>query len=532
MSFVNYIKRQESVLYCGDKPILLRGFGLGGWLLPEGYMWKLYNKCDRPRRMEELITELCGSEYATSFWEKYFSSYINEYDIALIAAKGFNCVRLPMNARYLYTHLDGKYDWNEQGFSYINRLIKWCRKHNVYIILDMHGAPGGQTGTNIDDSIDDKPELFMNRQCQLDLIALWKEIAGRYVDEPVIAGYDLLNEPLPNWVSEHNHKVVPLYNELIQAIRSVDRNHLIIIEGVHWATDFSIFDVLKKDEIDHNLMLQFHKYWSPPDEESLAYFLDYRDKLNLPLFMGEGGENNLMWYSAVFPLYGRLNISWSFWSYKKMDCSNSPISFMTPTRWNRLIKYIDGKISISREEAIVIFNEFLDNLQKPIVNHAVFNSLECRVPIRIHCEFFNGYSNMTTRQKGADLRCNSPVNIFFENGKLGVPDYKRYNGEPEPQEENLIVEIREGERLKYEFLKEISTDVIQISILARGEGQLAICCEDVKYTWDIKGNWTTLNWQFKSSKAVKEKHELYLLCQSGHLQLDYIDLNGLNKSSY
>ena len=44
-------------LMAGGAPLLLRGFGLGGWLLPEGYMWKFYTKCDRPRRIEALIEE-------------------------------------------------------------------------------------------------------------------------------------------------------------------------------------------------------------------------------------------------------------------------------------------------------------------------------------------------------------------------------------------------------------------------------------------------------------------------------------------
>lgn len=51
--------------------ILLTGWGLGNWLLQEGYMWKSASaRFDRPRRMEQVIEELTGKEYAHGFWEK------------------------------------------------------------------------------------------------------------------------------------------------------------------------------------------------------------------------------------------------------------------------------------------------------------------------------------------------------------------------------------------------------------------------------------------------------------------------------
>lgn len=61
----------------------------------------------------------------------------------------------------------------------------------------MHGAPGGQTGQNIDDSPNDLPEAFMEEKYQDKLEGLWVKLATKYKDEPVVAAYDLLNEPLP-----------------------------------------------------------------------------------------------------------------------------------------------------------------------------------------------------------------------------------------------------------------------------------------------------------------------------------------------
>ncbi|MDF2485872.1 MAG: glycoside hydrolase, partial [Herbinix sp.] len=361
---MDFIKAVGRELYVGNSPILLRGFGLGGWFLPEGYMWKLYTKCDRPRRMERMIESLCSNEYAEAFWDQYMDHYITEGDIELIAKEGFNSVRLPLNARHLYQKSEQQTQLISKTFERIDRLIEWCRKYQIYVILDMHGAPGGQTGQNIDDSEADQPSLFIEKHYEEELIVLWKEIAKRYQKEAVVAGYDLMNEPLPNFFSQYNEAVLPLYRRLIREIREIDQNHMIILEGVHWATDFTIFDPFTEQEAADNIMLQFHKYWNNPDAESLQGFIKYAEELKVPLFMGEGGENNCDWYTTVFPLYERLGISWSFWSYKKMGCTNSPITFDVPRNWEKLINWIDGKYNLSSEEAMSIFDGFLQSIQK------------------------------------------------------------------------------------------------------------------------------------------------------------------------
>lgn len=204
---------EKGRLTAGGVPVLLRGFGLGGWLLPEGYMWRFYTKCDRPRRIEALIEKLCGAEYAASFWERYYGSYITEADIRLAAQNGFNSVRLPFNARHL----------REPGYlRCIDDCVRWCGKHGVYAILDMHAAPGGQTGQNIDDSERDLPELFMRPEHRDELCALWALLAARYRGEAAVAGFDLLNEPLIRKDAEHNGRLVPLYLRITEAVRRAD----------------------------------------------------------------------------------------------------------------------------------------------------------------------------------------------------------------------------------------------------------------------------------------------------------------------
>ncbi len=468
-----------------NEEILLQGFGLGGWLLPEGYMWKLYTKCDRPRRMEKLIEELCGPAYAESFWERYLDSYITRTDIAFIAQKGFNSIRLPLNARTLF---------NEETQSFypgmiarIDKLIEWCREFGIYVILDMHGAPGGQTGTNIDDSENDMPELFTVQKHREDLILLWSLLARRYKDENCIAGYDLLNEPLPNWFGSYNGLVLPLYKDLAKAIRQVDTRHMLILEGVHWATDFEIFDELESGEFDGNYMLQFHKYWSTPDIESIQKYVDCANKLNVPLFMGEGGENNLDWYAGFFNMLTGHGISYSFWSYKKMKCYNSPVTFEIPGGWDRLIEYMDNRAKLSLPEACDIFDGFIKEINRSVINNDVINAIRRQIPVSIPAEYFDEGCSVSRREKGAEIRMTEGITILFENGKTGVPDYRRYGGEVQPDTELVAVKLLGGEWVRYDFeVPEEGKYQIQVHCRAREDNTLAYIVTDRGISADIK----------------------------------------------
>ena len=127
------------------------GVGLGNWMLPEGYMWRFGDQGDRPRKIEKIVSDLIGPENAARFWSQFRRDYITEADIARIAELGFNSVRPALNARLFLTEGDNAV-YVEEGFQLLDNLVGWCRKHNLYVIIDMHGAPGGQTGANIDDS--------------------------------------------------------------------------------------------------------------------------------------------------------------------------------------------------------------------------------------------------------------------------------------------------------------------------------------------------------------------------------------------
>jgi hypothetical protein len=403
----------------GGRKVLLRGVGLGNWMLPEGYMWQFQGQADRPRRIEKVASDLIGPENAARFWAGFRKNYITEADIARIAELGFNSVRPALNARLFLTEGDdGTYV--EEGFQLLDNLVGWCRKHDVYVIIDMHAAPGGQTGQNIDDSANDQPELFTNKKNQDRLVDLWVKIAGRYKDEPTVAGYDLLNEPLPvrtGAADKYKDQLEPLYRRITTAIRQVDKRHMITLEGFDWANDWSVFST----PFDSNLFYQFHFYcWDRPTKlNDISRFLDQRKRLNAPVWVGETGEKDSTIYWATTQYFEAHNVGWSLWPWKKMETTNTPYSIKTPEGWDTIRAYTRGGPKPSAEVARKAFDQLIENikLQNCVYYPDVVNAVFRRVPGWVEAENYGhdgpnqSYFVNSTTQNSKYYRISEPVLI-------------------------------------------------------------------------------------------------------------------------
>lgn len=361
--------------------IVLTGWGLGNWLLCEGYMWLSggSERFDRPRRIEAVVEELAGKEYAASFWQQFRNNYVTEEDIRYMAELGYNSVRIPINARLFLEEGPGII-WVEEGFERLTQCIDWCEKYKLYAFIDLHGAPGGQTGANIDDCIDDMPRLFIDQDCFDKGIELWKEIARRYKDRWIVAGYDLLNEPIRPKRYENDKDLdylIPrlreFYEKTIEEIRKIDTKHLISLEGQHWATTTDIFD----KSYDSKMILHFHRYACIPDKSCYEQFIKVAEEINCPLWLGETGENSIEWFTAMYPLAADLGIGYNIWPWKKMSCKNSPLSVNKPDNWDKIIGYSKGESHPGYEEARVILNRYLENmkLENCTINHKVSQSV-------------------------------------------------------------------------------------------------------------------------------------------------------------
>ncbi len=456
--FNGYVHAEGADIVDGaGRPLLLRGVGLGNWLLPEGYMWKFGDATSSPRQIEAHIERLVGPDRAALFWTRYRDSFITESDIIRIAELGFDHVRLPLNARYL---IDGDGGFLSEGFRRIDDLLAWCARHELWVLLDLHGAPGGQTGTNIDDSRHGRPELFMDRRWRDLTIRLWEEIARRYRHDTVVLGYDLLNEPLPNeWQHTYASELVELYRDLTAAIRAIDPDHLLMYEGSHWATNWSIFT----EVWDANSALQFHRYWCPPDESSIDEYLAVRARLGLPVYMGEGGENTPEWIYTAHRLYERHGIGWNFWPWKKLDTRTSPVSAVRPERWNLIA---DPTATPDAETAWAVLLEFLHaiELARCRENTEVVNAMFARAPLTIP-----GWGHApATPDRAAHLHALGETTMWHHTA-----------GEPYTAEERLTTAIDAGERLAFALSErpsdwEIDGDGLGAAVVDWADGHLVI----------------------------------------------------------
>lgn len=354
--------------------VILTGWGLGNWLLPEGYMWLANGtRMDRPRTIERIVEEVAGKEYAASFWKQFRDNYIAEEDIAYMAQLGYNSVRIPINARLFLEEGPGL-KWVDEGFELLDRCIDWCEKYKLYAFIDLHGAPGGQTGHNIDDSIDNWPRLFTDPDCFEKGVALWKKLAERYKDRWIVGGYDILNEPLrpdmgpdaPKDTAFLLPRLREFYREAVKAIRSVDTRHTLSIEGHHWASRPDIFD----EKFDDKMIIHFHRYACMPDIECYKPFIRVAQQLNVPLWLGETGENVHEWYTAMYPLAVELGFGYNIWPWKKMDCTNSSCSVNKPEGWESIVEYSCGGAHLGYENAQRMLDQYLYNMK---LEHCTMN---------------------------------------------------------------------------------------------------------------------------------------------------------------
>ena len=352
-----YLKTKgKTIVDSDDQEILLRGFGLGGWLVQEGYQLHIPG-FGSPSSIRKMIVDLIGQENTNQFYERYINNYVTEEDIQKIASWGFNSIRLPFNYRLL-TPEDQPGVYLEEGFQIIDRLLEWCEKNELYLILDMHCAPGGQSKDNIADADGIEARLWTETANQDRTVEIWRKIAERYSTEEWIGGYDLINEPvLPSGYS--NSDLRTLYIRISRAIREVDNNHIIFIEGNWYATDFRLLT----PPFDVNMVYSFHKYWNENNQASIQNYLNIRNQNNCPLWLGETGENSNTWFYDCVQLMEKNNIGWNWWTHKKIKTTTSPYSSPISVHYQRVLDYWNGQASKpSVEYATAALLQIADNL--------------------------------------------------------------------------------------------------------------------------------------------------------------------------
>jgi endoglucanase len=368
---------QEIVNGNGEK-VLLRGIGLGGWMLQEPYMLQLSKVAGTQTEIIAKITDLIGTENTGKFYSAYRKNMITKRDIDSLKAWGFNSIRLPMHYNLFTLPVEkepvpGNNTWLNEGFELTDSLLKWCEQNEIYLILDLHAAPGGQGNDRPIADVDTlKPQLWESEANLAKTIALWKKLASRYKKEKWIGGYDLINET--NYKMPGNQPLLDLYLSITTEIRKIDKKHIIFIEGNQFANDFKGLT----PPWDDNMVYSFHKYWSPTTLETIKKYIDLREENDIPLWMGESGENNNEWYRGAVNLFESNNIGWAWWTIKKIGSKSGIMNVKRPKGYQEVIDFWAGKgPRLTESQSFATFMELAENMkiENCEVNHDVIDAL-------------------------------------------------------------------------------------------------------------------------------------------------------------
>ncbi|MBO6243221.1 MAG: cellulase family glycosylhydrolase, partial [Clostridia bacterium] len=274
------------------------------------------------KTINENLENRFGRDYKNTLLENYESSYLTSDDFAKFKELGMSVLRVPFTYMNLYEKNDqGNWKLKSNAFTRLDWIVDQCSEQGIYTILDLHGAFGSQNGQDHSgQAIDEHDEVpFYNdytlRQQTLDL---WREVATRYNGNPAVAGYDILNEP-----GEHGQETKSYhwdyYNEIYNTIRSIDQDHIIIMESCWWARNLP-----QPSQYGwQNVVYSFHHYdrehQTSVDEQKTAAdnLINDLKVFNVPIYIGEYTlfELDEAW-SYVLNLFNINGYHHTSWSYK------------------------------------------------------------------------------------------------------------------------------------------------------------------------------------------------------------------------
>ena len=320
-----------------NQEVILNAVNFGNWMVMEGYMMNSVSQAPDQHTWKEKLTPLIGTDSVKAFYDAWLTNHVTQDDINQIKAWGFNAVRLPLHYEY-FVNLGTPDVWNDQGFALLDDIISWCTAAGIYVILDLHAAPGGQSdNSGISDYDSTKPSLWESRDNRSKTVRLWDKISERYKDEPWVAGYDLINEP--NWNLPGGTLLRDLYEDLTRVIRANGDDHILFIEGNSYSNDYTGLT----PPWDPQMVYVFHKYQSSADFASdLQWVLDLRTAENRPIWCGEHGENSNDNFTKMVELLRGQGIGMSWWPMKKFGSINCLASATFPPGYQDLLNYLGG----------------------------------------------------------------------------------------------------------------------------------------------------------------------------------------------
>jgi endoglucanase len=365
------------------RPIRLRGMGVAGWLNMENWMtgFPAYELGQR-----DSVAAVLGPERTEFFLERFREHFFAEADAALIGELGFNVVRIPIHYR-LFEDDERPFEIKEEGFRHLDRAIRLCAQNGVRTIIDLHTLPGWQNQDWHCDNPTHTAQFWRHPHFQDRVVSLWRVIAGRYRGNPAVAAYNPMNEP-----ADPTGKVVgPFSRRLVAAIREVDPDHIVILEGNRYANEFDVLG----DPLP-NVIYSHHDYSPPgyveagrypghahlthiwesadgqsyqhgillPGESREQYFdksaversflkrSEYMLSSGTPIFVGEfnaiftgdpvSDSERLTLLSDQLEIFSKHRASWAFWPYKDIGVA-APVMVRPDSAWRTRIQPMTEK---------------------------------------------------------------------------------------------------------------------------------------------------------------------------------------------
>ena len=361
----------------------LRGVGLGGWMNMENFITGFPGNEEAFRKV---VARALGKEKAAYFFERFLDDFFNEDDAIFIRSLGLNLVRLPFNYRHFEDDMH-PFVLRADGFRHLDRVIELCAKNQLYTILDLHAAPGCQNQDWHSDNPTAQALFWQHRHFQDRAVWLWEIIAERYKDNPWVAGYNLLNEP-----SDPSGGAVldPFYRRAVAAIRKIDPQHMVFLEGNRYAQDFDMLG-----EPIENAVYALHDYATPGyidggdypgisrgeyvDKASLQgslqkncrYMLDHQ----VPIWIGEFGpvytgipEKDAMRYRLIedqLSFYRDLGANWCLWTYKDIGLQGL-VNSAPDSKWLQKIQPVLERKTVLGVDSWGGLDHNIRNLMEPV----------------------------------------------------------------------------------------------------------------------------------------------------------------------
>lgn len=316
--------------------VMFKGLGIGSWLNIEHFMLGI--PCTE-YQMRDSFSAVFGEDTAERFFEKFADNFVQEADFAFLKSIGINLLRVPFHYR-LFMDDENPSKEKEDGFRYFDRLLAYGKKYRIYILPDLHSVPGGQNPDWHSDNRTGYTQFWHFGVFREQMVRLWGRIAKRYCNEPYLLGYDLLNEPYvisDSSLTDKTGLIQEFYEDAAAEIRKYDRNHILFLEGDHFAMRFECL----KEIHDKQTALMFHYYptvWEPelfsreydPEkrkkgfERVFAELAAIREQFQRPVLCGEAGyeinwedrEFTVELLSETLALCSKYQVSFTLWSYK------------------------------------------------------------------------------------------------------------------------------------------------------------------------------------------------------------------------